>query len=245
MRGQVALLLRVGIDKGSGGCLAPIFANRRFEYIPIPERCATSESKVYANMYGINGKPVVEYLPEKIREKIWCAHPHYDPEFDTFTYGDPTKIKRRQLSQLRADDLLIFYAGLVDREDRSRLYVIGYFDVEKVYDFKMLQKADYDYIFKKVPNNAHSKRYFKLRELDVEYTDDNLVIVKGKSPPSSKRCPKALLLGDENGKITKDLKEIFGYSGSLKRSPGHRITGTNFHKVKEWLNKECCEKYLE
>lgn len=62
----------------------------------------------------------------------------------------------------------------VDREDRSKLYVIGYFDVEKVYDFKAKQKTDYDPIFKKVPNNAHSKRYFKLRELNIEYTDDSL-----------------------------------------------------------------------
>jgi hypothetical protein len=53
MRNPVALLLRVGIDKGSGGCLAPIFRDRRFEYIPIPEICATSESRVYANMYGL------------------------------------------------------------------------------------------------------------------------------------------------------------------------------------------------
>lgn len=40
-----ALLLRVGIDKGYGGCLAPIFRDGSFEYIPIPERRATSESR--------------------------------------------------------------------------------------------------------------------------------------------------------------------------------------------------------
>ena len=47
------LLLRVGIDKGSGGCLAPIFRDRSFEYIPIPETLATTERKVYATMAAI------------------------------------------------------------------------------------------------------------------------------------------------------------------------------------------------
>jgi len=30
-----AMLLRVGIDKGTDGILAPIFNDRTFEYIPI------------------------------------------------------------------------------------------------------------------------------------------------------------------------------------------------------------------
>ena len=31
------MLLRVGIDKGCGGALSPIFEGANFEYIPIPE----------------------------------------------------------------------------------------------------------------------------------------------------------------------------------------------------------------
>jgi hypothetical protein len=36
-----ALLLRVGIDRGTGGALSRIFADGGFEYLPIPEaaRC--------------------------------------------------------------------------------------------------------------------------------------------------------------------------------------------------------------
>jgi len=90
------LLLRVGIDKGSGGCLAPIFKDSSFEFIPIPEFRATSESRVYANMEGITGQRIIDFVPKKIQ----FSHPHYDPEFDTFTYGDPTKPKRDQLSNL-------------------------------------------------------------------------------------------------------------------------------------------------
>ena len=43
-------LLRVGIDKGFGGCPAPIFEDGTFEYVPIPEINVTTEKRVYATM---------------------------------------------------------------------------------------------------------------------------------------------------------------------------------------------------
>jgi hypothetical protein len=225
------LLLRVGIDKGSGRCIAPLFKDGSFEYIPLPEKQATSERRVYATMKGITGRPLVDFVPKN----IWYSHPHYDPEFTTYTYGDPTKVKRNQLSQLEPGDLLVFYAGLQHIDsDESQLFVIGYFYVEKVYDF--LEITDYDSAFKKLSNNAHSKRYFRLKELKVEYSDNDLVIVKGKSA-TSKLLTKALPLGDKNDKMRKELVPIFGYTGSLKRAVGHWIEPDNFQQVKEWLNK--------
>ena len=38
-------------------------------------------------------------------------HVHVDPEFETFTYGDPT-VPKRSLRDLRPGDLLVFYCGL-------------------------------------------------------------------------------------------------------------------------------------
>jgi hypothetical protein len=232
-----SLLLRVGIDLGTGGCLAPIYRDRTFEFIPIPECRATSESKVYANMDGITGKPIGELVPKKIK----YSHPHYDPEFFTFTYGDPTRIKRGQLSKLSSGDLLIFYAGLEPKgwKEKKQLCIIGYFDIEKVWDFKKIQKSDWHSVFKGVRNNAHSKIYFRLKELKVEYSDDDLVIVKGKSE-SSKFFTKAFPIGDERGEMCKELKSIFGYEGSLQRAVGHWIEDEYTLKVKErfkeWMN---------
>jgi hypothetical protein len=37
------VLLRIGIDTGSGGIHAPLFADRTFEYIPIPDGQAVDE----------------------------------------------------------------------------------------------------------------------------------------------------------------------------------------------------------
>jgi len=90
------LLLRIGIDKGVGGCLAPIFRDGSFEYIPIPERCATSETRTYAHITGRSGKVLADFVPRRLHNSV----PHIDPEFETFTYGDPTPNKRRQLARL-------------------------------------------------------------------------------------------------------------------------------------------------
>ena len=226
------LLLRVGIDKGSGGCVAPIFEDGSFEFIPIPEFRATTEKRVYANMIGKSGRRIADFVPSKIK----YSHPHYDPEFETFTYGDPTKTKRSQLKKLSPGDLLIFYTGLKppDGKDKPRLYVIGYFEVEKVYDFEEIE--DYDSVFRAIPNNAHSKIYFRLKELGVDFKDKNLVIVKG-NPDSSKLLTKALPLGNENDMMLRELEPVFGYKGSLRRAVGHWIKGDYIHKVKKWLSK--------
>ena len=225
------LLLRVGIDKGSGGCLAPIFEDKSFEYIPIPENRATSETRLYANIKGITGRTFSEFVPEKIR----LSHPHYDPEFVTFTYGDPTSPKRNQLSKLAPGDMLIFYAGLksID-DDKSRLYVIGYFAVEEKLDFRDFSKDDYPNIFNRLQNNAHSKIYFRLQELNVDFSEKDLVIVRG-NPKISKLLKKPLLISNKSEKLLKKLQPIFGYTGSLQRAIGHWITEENIHGVRQWL----------
>jgi len=234
------LLLRVGIDKGSGGCHAPIYKNNSFEYIPVPENRATSETMLYANIRGITGKP----FPDYILKKVGLSHPHYDPEFVTFTYGDPGKPKRDQLTTLDPGDLLIFYAGLKpnDGVDKSRLYVIGYFIVKEVYDFKgskyskKIPKADYPYIFNKLRNNAHAKIYFRLKELNSDLSEENLVIIQG-DPNFSKLLKKALLISDNSSKMLKELEPIFGYKGSLQRAVGHWIKEENISKVEKWLKE--------
>lgn len=47
-----AMLLRVGIDKGCGGVLAPIFEDGSFEYIPIPESDPETRKKGLSKILG-------------------------------------------------------------------------------------------------------------------------------------------------------------------------------------------------
>jgi hypothetical protein len=85
-----ALLLRIGIDKGTDGALAPIFEDGSFEYIPISEGDPeTIEHRTYDNTIGRSGKHLSYYLPSIIKNRKL----HLDPEFDTFTYGYAIKEK--------------------------------------------------------------------------------------------------------------------------------------------------------
>ncbi len=220
-----ALLLRVGIDKGrsSGGCLAPIFSDATFEYIPIIEGCDSSETRTYSSMKTANGSPVLAFVPATIRDR----HPHYDPEFESYTYGDPTPNKRRQLLQLKKGDLLVFYAGLdpQTKADVPRLFVIGYFTVRRVHDFDCLTPAELTSLREKLRNNAHIKRH---------HIDDGLVIVEG-DPGESQLLSRALPLGDAFSFALRDLCEVTGYKGSLLRAIGHWADGQYSLRTKMYL----------
>lgn len=92
------LLLRIGIDLGTGGALGPIFPDGSFEYIPIPESKPSSRSIRYSDIIARSGGCTLDqFVPPR-----YCGTAaHLDPEFETFTYGDPTKYKRGQLLRLR------------------------------------------------------------------------------------------------------------------------------------------------
>ena len=45
-------------------------------------------------------------------------HVHVDPEWETFTYGDPTTPKR-SLRHLKPGDFLVFYCGLQEWDAES------------------------------------------------------------------------------------------------------------------------------
>lgn len=129
------VLLRVGIDTGSGGSHGPLFKDGTFEFVPISDKRNRFgvNLETYGNTRGpIHGKLLVYYFPDKQRTKAKNLCLHYDPEFQTFTYGDPSTLKTG-LKKLTKGDLLVFYAGLRgwDCHREPALYIIGYFEVEK------------------------------------------------------------------------------------------------------------------
>jgi len=221
-----AVLLRVGIDSGSGGIQGPLFEDGSFEFICIPDNKRVSKHK-YGTCIGKNGLPHSEYFPERKREKAAQQHIHLDPEFETFTYGDPTTPKR-SLRTLEAGDYLIFYCGLQEWEHESgwnndgrpALYIVGYFEVEMAgiaTDFsKKTLKAEFG-------NNFHVRypSVFKVQR-------KQLVVVKG--GPRSRLLKKAYQISaegtDRSGKPLKVLspamQKVFGdFDGkvSIQRSP--------------------------
>lgn len=217
------VLLRVSIDTGSGGIHSPLFKNGSFELLPIPDRFRKSgvSSQTYGNTRGKYGKKLIAYFPKRLRKSRHDTRIHADPDFKTFTYGDPTLLKGR-LRELKKGDVLVFYAGLQGWEFESEpaLYIVGYFEVAKAGVATDFSKQEIKEVFGK---NFHVRH-----KLVFEDQKDRLVLVKG--GPKSKFLKRAELISvmgtDRNGRplkvLSPKMQKIFGdFDGriSIQRAP--------------------------
>ncbi len=213
-------LLRVGIDTGSGGAHGPLFQDGSFEFMPIPDGFGVDE-RTYGNTAGRRGGKFVDFIPSSLRSRMLSQSMHVDPEFSTFTYGDPSPPKAG-LRHLQKGDMLVFYCGLQgwDFESAPALYLIGYFEVEtagKANDF------DEDELRDLFGENFHVRH----RHI-YEQQKGALVLVKGS--PHSRLLEKAVPFSapgqDRTGRplkvIAPEMRQIFGSFGgklSFQRSP--------------------------
>lgn len=239
-----AVLLRVGIDSGSGGIQGPLFKDGTFEYICIPDKKGVSVH-TYGMLLGRNGTPHSDYFPVRQREKVAKQHVHLDPEFGTFTYGDPTTPKR-SLRKLEKGDYLIFYAGLQEwdedtewnRSSRPALYIIGYFVVEMA---GMATEFSRETLKDEFDNNFHV-RYPSVYKVQR----DQLVVVKGGT--GSRLLKKANRISvegtDRAGKPLKVLspamQKVFGDFGgkvSIQRSPPRWVDPAFVEKAIKYVTK--------
>jgi len=218
------VLLRVGIDTGSGGIHGPLFKDGSFEYVPICDGfngCGISD-RTYGNTKGKYGKKLlVHYFPERLQQRRRDTPIHDDPEFQTFTYGDPTSPKRG-LRKLKKGDLLVFYAGLEGWEFRCEpaLYIIGYFEVVKAGLAAEFSKHELRRDFGKNFHVRHKAVFANQKS--------RLVLIKGSQ--RSRRLAKArrisVLGADKNGRpihvLSPKMQKVFGdFDGhiSIQRSP--------------------------
>jgi hypothetical protein len=198
----------------------PLFRDGAFEFIPIPDD-RFLDNRTYGNMRGRLGRLLVSYFSKSRQERMANQPVHVDPEFETFTYGDPTPPKKG-LRRLDRGDLLVFYAGLqgYDFESLPALYLIGYFEVKIAGFASDFSKQDVEREFAANFHVRHRSLFEKQR--------DDLVLVKGS--PASRLLKKAHLLGEtvtaDNKppikKITAQMRQIFGdFAGrhSFQRSP--------------------------
>ena len=222
-RHAAVVLLRVGIDTGAGGILGPLFRDGSFEYIPIPDRFRGRgvDERTYGNTKSRTGRPMLSYFPESRRTRNANQSIHFDPEFGTFTYGDPTRPKK-SLRHLDEGSLLVFYAGLTgwDFDCAAALYIIGYFEVAKAGVARSFSDAE---LIKLFGNNFH------VRHPEVlEDQRDDLVLVKG--GPGSRLLQNAVQISsvgaDVGGRplhrLSTSMQQVFGdFNGrtSLQRSP--------------------------
>lgn len=218
------LFLRVAMDLGYGA-LGPLFPDGKFEYVPIPDnpKRTSPRSLLFAQIAARSGGTADQFAPSRYRG----GPAHYDPEFETFTYGDPTRNKRAQLLRLTKGDILVFYAGLRPPEERrgSRLYLIGYFTVRKVHEVRTLHPWPPPAL-QHLWANAH----FRRRD-----GDPGLVVVEGK-PRSSRLLERAVPLSDDRQEVLPAMQRRIGLKGSVKRAgAGRWVPATHVAGVAQWL----------
>jgi hypothetical protein len=220
------VLLRVGIDAGCGGIQGPLFEDGSFDFVCIPDHKRVSVH-TYGNMVGRDGKPLVGYFAEARRMVMAEQNVHVDPEWETFTYGDPTPPKR-SLRHLKPGDFLVFYCGLQqwdaesgwNRDHRPALYLAGYFEVAL---------AGMAGDFGKQVLATEFGRNFHVRYPTVfKHQKNDLVLVRGGA--GSRMFQKAHQIStegkDQAGKplkvLSSRMQKVFGDFGghiSIQRSP--------------------------
>jgi hypothetical protein len=218
------VLLRVGIDTGSGGIHGPLYKDGTFEFVPISDKRNRFgvNLETYGNTRGaIHGKLLVEYFSDGRQDKAKSLCLHYDPEFQTFTYGDPTTPKAG-LRKLSKGDLLVFYAGLQgwDCHREPALYIIGYFEVEKAVVAR-------EHTWKDL--KSEFRRNFHVRHRPVfEHQKDRLILVKGGRASRLLKKARRISVQAKNkaGKLihvlSPEMRRVFGdFDGhvSVHRSP--------------------------
>lgn len=238
-RQMQVVLLRVGIDTGSGGIHGPLFRDGSFEYIPIPDRFRGKgiDRRTYGNTRGRKGQVLVDYFPATRRDRLFGQSIHFDPEFDTFTYGDPTPPKV-SLHGLGEGSLLVFYSGLKgwDFDSPPALYIVGYFQVASAGLAPSYTRVELARLFS---NNFHVRH-----RAVFEDQKDRLVLVKGDSSSRLlKRAVRISLVGsDRSGRpihrLAPEMQKVFGdFHGKtgIQRSPPRWVTPEFSSRAAEFI----------
>jgi hypothetical protein len=139
-----ALLVRIGVDQAYGRWNAPVDAEGRFVYVPIPEKLGTLFHPGLERLYG-------EILPAlhgfcldhncdlltglRFPQDLLHYSMHLDPDFECLTYGNRGNVRGTLMANMIEGDLLVFFAGLrpVHNCEHRLIYaLIGFYVVHEV-----------------------------------------------------------------------------------------------------------------
>lgn len=223
------VFLRVGIDSGCGGMAGPLFDKNEFEFLPIDSEHRHAHGRTYGNVVGRHGRKLIEYFPERRQAKMRACFIHDDPEFNGFTYGDPTRPKQG-LRELTAGDLLVFYAGLCgwgSCAQPTALYIVAYLEVERAGLYPdlvaMSSKRKVEAIFAENWHVAHGDingKVYKRRRADgtIQRSKTALVLVKGGK--GSKLLKTAVQLSAPKKKLDRGGHPVFVLDPAHKKHFG-------------------------
>ena len=171
-------VVNVGVN-ASHRLVSPLYEDGSFAFVTIPEeRLLDGPSMV---RYGD-----VRRLREVVPERYWGSPTHYDPEFETLTYGDNCGWAPRAaaLRSARSGDALVFIARLVRVGTGQPVFgLVGWLEVESVLADVRSCPSDVRFLA-----NAHVRR----AQADARYWDGFWLF--GGSPRSG-LFPRAALVG--------------------------------------------------
>lgn len=229
-------MLRIGIDSGAGGIQGPLFQDGSFDYIPIPDGLGIDE-RTYGDTTSLKQRKLVEYFPESRRVAMADRSIHFDPEFATFTYGDPTPPKAG-LRRLEKGDMLIFYCGLEgwDFKSEPALYLMGYFEV--------LAAGRPDALGDHETRRLFAKNFHVRHQQVFERQKAELVLIKGSE--RSRLLKKAVCIsvmgrnrtGQPLKVLSPGMQKIFGtFNGrlSFQRSPTRWVDPAYVTRAAEFM----------
>lgn len=116
-----ALLVRIGVDQAYGGWNAPVDAEGRFVYVPLPESPGTRFHPGLERCYGEVLPALQRFCEEhdcdlcgdlRFPQELLERPMHLDPDFECLTYGDAGGRRGAGMVGMCAGDVLVFYGGL-------------------------------------------------------------------------------------------------------------------------------------
>ncbi|MFC4357216.1 hypothetical protein ACFO0N_04540 [Halobium salinum] len=199
---MTVVLCGVGGDAGNVAPDPTVDPDGRFEYVPIPEKCDTTESRSYGTTPLRHGDGTladrVDWLQSRGdydggRPEVVATHPlHHDPNFEHLTYGEHRRRPSpyvQTLAALDPGDAVAFYTGLRPEDGgKKHRYLVGYFAVAAVTvvdpDLPVAEKRD---LLRRHPHNAHTKRFeargaLYYQDPDTDAPVKPVVIVDGRAP---------------------------------------------------------------
>lgn len=171
---MTVVLCGVGGDAGNVAPDPTVDDAGRFEYVPVPERCDTAETRSYGTTPLRRGDGTladrIDWVEPKGdydggRPEVVRTHPvHHDPNFEHLTYGEHRRRPSPYVQTLRGldpGDVVAFYTGLRPADGgKKHRYLIGYFAVSSVAlvdpDLPVAEKRE---LLADHPHNAHAKRF--------------------------------------------------------------------------------------
>ncbi len=198
----------IGIGFHTGPTYGPLFQDGSFEFIPRPDPLGI-ETRTYGNTMGRKGRKLIDYFPTSAHSEMRNRSILATPEFETFTYGDPSRPKAR-LRSLEEGDMLLFYCGLRgwDFESELALYLIGYFEVLVAGRMSDFDAADL--------RDRFSNSFYVRHRRMFEQQQDHTILVKGSA--ESRLLERAVLMstvalnlvGKPHKILSPEMQEIFG-----------------------------------